>query len=97
MSDVELRWFRAEDGGRKTPPSAGRYFAVARFAEDVIWQNNAWSVVFDLNEPVLKDGDFISRGRVNFLVDAAPKERLLTCSSFDIYEGPKKVATVLRV
>ncbi|WP_221622558.1 MULTISPECIES: hypothetical protein [unclassified Burkholderia] len=87
-------WISEAKGGRKKPPSAGRYYSVSRFPEDVDWQNNAWSVVFDLFDPCQSNGEVVSFGEVDFLVNNAPKERVLNHKIFDIYEGPKKVAEV---
>lgn len=36
----------------------------------------------------------MSPGEVDFLVDNAPKERMINHKTFDIYEGSKKVAEV---
>ncbi|WP_269507177.1 hypothetical protein [Burkholderia sp. IMCC1007] len=73
---------------------AGKYYSVSRFPDDVNWQNNAWSVVFDLGDPFEVDGGMVNFGGVDFLVDNAPKERMINNKIFDIYEGPKKVAEV---
>ncbi|CAM3709101.1 MULTISPECIES: hypothetical protein [Yersinia] len=94
MHNVKVEWLSFDEGGRETVPPKGKYFSVARFAEDINWQNNAWSVVFELESPIYENGKDISLGRVAFLVDSAPQERMLNHSSFDIYEGPKKVANV---
>ncbi|QNQ20248.1 hypothetical protein HF650_10990 [Kosakonia sp. SMBL-WEM22] len=97
MYQVKVEWISARDGGRKAPPPAGRYFAVSRFPEDKEWQNNAWSVVFELTAtlmPADKNDSFVSEGSVRFLVENAPHERMKKSSCFDIYEGPKKVAKV---
>ncbi len=91
---VKIEWLTFEEGGRKTIPSKGKYFSVARFPDDINWQNNAWGVVFELKSPVHERGKSISSGVVSFLVDNAPQERMLNHFSFEIYEGPKKVADV---
>ncbi|CNB75174.1 hypothetical protein [Yersinia pseudotuberculosis] len=94
MHHVKVEWLTYEECGRKTIPSKGKYFSVARFPEDINWQNNAWSVVFELESPTHERGKSISSGTVSFLVDNAPQERMPNHFSFDIYEGPKKVANV---
>ncbi|AMG66112.1 MULTISPECIES: hypothetical protein [Providencia] len=94
MHLVKIKWVQKKDGGRSMPPSVGRYYAVSRFPEDINWQNNAWSVIFDIHSTKLENDEFISEGGVDFLMDNAPKERMEKHSTFDIYEGPKKVATV---
>lgn len=97
MYQVIVEWISAQNGGRKNPPPAGRYFAVSRFPEDIHWQNNAWSVVFEFESTKKKDNqsnEYISEGTVRFLVEDAPHERMEINKYFDIYEGPKKVAKV---
>ena len=91
---VKIEWLSEQDGGRKQPPPAGSYFAVSRFAEDIDWQNNAWSVVFDIYSTEKENSGYISKGSVRFLIDNAPQARMEENKSFDIYEGPKKVARV---
>ncbi|QXO74118.1 MULTISPECIES: hypothetical protein [Morganella] len=94
MFPVKIKWIPFDEGGRKTIPPEGKYYSVARFSEDIKWQNNAWSVVFDL-EKQKKEGDrIVSFGTVNFLMETAPKDRMEKNDQFEIYEGPKKVANV---
>lgn len=95
MHSVRVVWLSKEDGGRKRPPMAGKYYSVSRFPEDVDWQNNAWSVVFDLEDPCQDDVGMVSLGRVGFLVKGAPEDRMTSNKLFYIYEGPKKVAEVI--
>lgn len=95
MHLVKVEWCSVEDGGRKTIPSKGRYFSVAKFHEDILSQNNTWSVVFELESSCLESGKVISMGVVDFLMDTAPQEKMKENKSFEIYEGPKKVATVI--
>ncbi|MDF7375267.1 hypothetical protein [Proteus mirabilis] len=91
---VKIKWVQKKDGGRTRPPGVGRYYAVSRFPEDITWQNNAWSVVFDIHSTKSENNEFISEASVDFLMDNTPKERMEQHRTFDIYEGPKKVATV---
>lgn len=95
MHSVRVVWLSKEEGGRKQPPIAGKYYSVSRFPEDVDWQNNAWSVVFELEDPFRDDVGMVSLGRVDFLVRGAPGERMISNKSFYIYEGHKKVAQVI--
>ncbi|CNC70083.1 hypothetical protein [Yersinia similis] len=94
MYPVKIEWLPLDKGGRKSVPLGGKYYAVARFPEDVIWQNNAWSVVFELDKQEVEGEIIISYGTVDFLMDTAPKERMEKNCQFEIYEGPKKVASV---
>ncbi|QCT21072.1 hypothetical protein FEM41_16180 [Jejubacter calystegiae] len=95
MVHVKIVWVSFQEGGRKSVPPEGRYFSVARFPDDINWQNNAWSVVFELEAPEESIDETVSYGTVKFLVDNAPTEKMAEFSSFDIYEGPKKVAQVI--
>lgn len=97
MYSVKIEWVPVEGGGRKSIPSEGKYYSVARFPEDIDWQNNAWSVVFKLKNPGKKEGKIISFGLVDFLMDTAPKARMEKHDRFEIYEGPKKVADVFLI
>lgn len=94
MHKVKIKWIDQKDGGRKSPPSLGKYFSVARFPEDTQWQNNAWSVVFILESLEENSNGCYSIGLVDFIMENAPKERLYIHDKFDIYEGPKMVANV---
>ncbi|EGT0638489.1 hypothetical protein JAF85_004833 [Citrobacter werkmanii] len=98
MHKVRVEWLSENEGGRKSAPPIGRYYSVSRFLEeDIFWQNNAWSVVFELEKPIMENGKFISEGYVQFLFDTAPQERMVKYNKFEIYEGPKKVADVFLI
>jgi hypothetical protein len=94
MYPVKIEWLPPDKRGRKSIPIEGNYFCVSRFPEDEVWQNNAWSVVFELNKQKAEGGIIVSYGIVDFLMDTAPKERMEKYGHFEIYEGPKKVADV---
>lgn len=97
MHLVKIEWVGADKGGRKSIPSEGKYYSVAKFPEYTVWQNNAWSVVFELEKKQLEGESIISFGAVDFLMDTAPKERMEKYRQFEIYEGPKKVADVFLI
>ncbi|WP_387465514.1 hypothetical protein [Photorhabdus sp. RM323S] len=45
---VKIKWLSEQNGGRKNPPPARRYFAVSRFSEDIKYrkkekQENSWN------------------------------------------------------
>ncbi|WP_456310864.1 hypothetical protein [Serratia proteamaculans] len=94
MYPVRIEWLPSDKGGRKSVPLEGKYYSVSRFPEDETWQNNAWSVVFELNKQKAEGGIIVSYGTVDFLMHTAPKERMEKHDHFEIYEGPKKVADV---
>ncbi|HIE0647253.1 TPA: hypothetical protein ACXJNB_000302 [Serratia marcescens] len=97
MNLVKVDWIPEHMGGRKAVPPAGKYYAVSRFPEDKEWQNNAWSVVFELEESKSENGKTFSLGTVDFLMESAPKEHMVQHVKFEIYEGPKKVADVFLI
>lgn len=94
MKTVKVKWFSPAEGGRKTAPPVGRYFSVARFSDDDVWQNSAWSVILELSPHEDVDGCKISDGSLDFMMDNAPEEKFEEHDSFEIYEGPHKVAVV---
>ncbi|QZN97397.1 hypothetical protein [Symbiopectobacterium purcellii] len=94
MVNVNVKWLSPDEGGRQTPPPGGRYLSIARFPDDTTWQNNAWSVIFDLSPPKSINGYKVSAGTVEFMMDNAPKEQLNNHDAFEIYEGPHKVGVV---
>ncbi|MEO6435554.1 MAG: hypothetical protein ABIP55_07300 [Tepidisphaeraceae bacterium] len=88
-----VSWVPAAKGGRKRAPAGPMYSTVARFADDLNWPAEAWSLV------VRKIRDY-GGGRfwfakVEFLVDDAPHGLLKPGARFDLYEGRKFVATGL--
>lgn len=94
MNRVKIVWLPESKGGRKTIPPAGKYYAVSRFKEDKEWPNNAWSVVFEIDECEIKNNEICSLGTVRFLMDTAPESRLESQNKFEIYEVLQKVAYV---
>lgn len=94
MHLAKIEWCSVEDGGRKVIPSKGRYFSVAKFSEDIHSKYETWSVVFELDSLCQESGKLISTGNVDFLMDTAPQEKMRKNNTFEIYEGPKKVAKV---
>ncbi|KAA8993527.1 hypothetical protein FJU30_26640 [Affinibrenneria salicis] len=94
MATVKVKWLNPNEGGRKNPPPTGRYYSVARFPDDKTWQNNAWSVIFELSPPQDVDDHKLSSGSVSFMMENAPMEKMSDYDSFEIYEGPHKVGIV---
>ena len=91
---VRVNWLLPEDGGRSALPTGHRYVTVSRFPEDgPEWPDGAWSVEVVFDRPPSEQGN-PSVGTASFLVDAAPQKRLRPGSTFELYEGLKKVATV---
>ena len=64
MYRVKVVWLTENEGGRRSAPPIGRYYPVSRFPEEKTdWQNNAWSVVFELEKPNVTDGRIVSMGK----------------------------------
>jgi hypothetical protein len=85
---ARVRWLAPHAGGRAQPPSGPEYVAVARFDDPAgDWSSAAWSVV-------LRFLGSVEDAEVRFLVSEAPAELLRPGVSFEIYEGPRKVADV---
>jgi hypothetical protein len=86
--------WRPSPQGRRALPSGEVYSTVARFEEDGgNWQQGAWSVVLEFSPAPSIQGN-PSTGRVRFLSENAPAERLRSGRSFLLYEGEREVATV---
>jgi len=90
MFAITVKWVSHQDGGRRSPPPCGTYYATTRFPSDA----NAWSVVFELAAPVADLDDPVSSGYVRFLMENVPVDRLYQGNSFEVYEGPYKVGEV---
>ena len=98
MYRAKVVWLTEKEGGRRSAPPIGRYYSVSRFPEEQTdWQNNAWSVVFELEKPNVTDGCIVSMGGVQFLFDTASEEWMTKYEGFEIYEVPRKVADVFLV
>lgn len=91
---AEVHWLSPADGGRSALPAAVRYSTVSRFIEDEDWPDgDVWSVFIEFDRPP-SDENNPSPGWVEFLSPEAPHGRLRPGRSFDLYEGPRRVASV---
>jgi hypothetical protein len=91
---ARVTWVSPEEGGRQRLPETNRYVTVSKFAEDGPgWPDGAWSVVVDFPQPPSVQGN-PSSGVASFLMDTAPKSRLVPGARFELYEGLRRVATV---
>lgn len=88
-----VSWIPARKGGRSAPPQGPTFRAVAHFAEDVTWPDEAWSLAIECREK-LHDGA-IWLGSIQWVVPAAPQSVLKPDARFELYEGRKLVATGL--
>lgn len=94
--DARIYWSRPEVRGSAHLPPTLRYVALSRFPEDSPdWPDGSWSVevLFDVPPPE-QDHDAVSQGRVRFLMEDGPHERLHPGAHFSLYEGLQKVADV---
>jgi len=87
MLAITIKWVSHQDGGRRSSPPGGTWYATPRFPSDA----NVWSLVFELAAAVETGDGPVSSGHVRFLMDNAPVERLRLCTSFAVYKGPHRV------
>lgn len=88
MVKTQIHWIPLAEGGRKNIPAGSQYAPVAKFEE----LSEVWSVV--LNFEGAPDSEGNSCADLRFLVEEnAPKQVLYLGSRFELYEGPKRVAT----
>lgn len=92
MFAITVKWVSHQDGGRRSPPPGGTWYATTRFPFD----SHVWSLVLELAAPVRSMDGAVSSGHVRFLMDNAPVETLRLCTSFGVYEGPHKVGEAIR-
>lgn len=94
--DVRVYWRSPEERGKRALPPTLRYVGLSRFPEDSdAWPDEAWSVELRFDQPPPEQPTGTpSYGRVRFLVDDAPRERLHSGARFELYEGPTCVADV---
>jgi hypothetical protein len=93
---AKVWWASASERGQKALPPTLRYVALSRFPEDgKQWPDGAWSVEVTFDEPPPEQGSSdVSSGKVKFLFETAPLERMYPGARFSLYEGPHKVAEV---
>jgi len=96
MHSALIHWLSPAERGRVDLPPTLRYVGISRFSEDDNgWPDGAWSVELRFDQPPPEqESSEVSRGRVRFLVDEAPTERLHAGVRFGLYEGLQKVADI---
>ena len=72
-------------------PTGFQYVTIAKFDEN--WLNEAWSIVLEFEKPPNIQGN-PSIGYARFLMPNAPKNKLTSGSSFELYEGNSLAAKV---
>jgi hypothetical protein len=88
---AHVRWLRAEEGGRASPPAGPTYSTVARFAQFAArWPEEAWSVVLTLQAPPDAAGRMTVG--IRMLSEAAAAWLLSPGSVFELVEGRRCVA-----
>jgi len=88
--DVNVKWCGAK---ALNLPQSNQYVTVAKFNEDLTWQNEAWSIILEFKVTPKEQGN-PSNGSARFLMQNAPSERLRVGAEFDLYEGDSLVAKV---
>lgn len=93
---ARVRWLSERERGKASLPPTLRYVALSRFDDDgAAWPDGAWSVELTFEEPPPEQGAAdVSEGKVRFLFDTAPQDRLHPGTRFWLYEGPTRVAEV---
>ena len=89
---ARIRWIRADEGGRPSPPPGPTYSTVARFEgqTEETWLKEAWSLILELEgQP---DQKFSQLANVRFLSEEGPVDWLAPGKIFALYEGFRKVA-----
>ena len=88
--NVKVRWH-----GKKSfnLPAGKKYITVAKFSEDLDWENGAWSIVLEFKTAPKEQGNPCN-GSAHFLMPNAPWERLKIGNKFELYEGDSLVASV---
>src|SRR5688572_9664033 len=93
MREARIRWLKAENGGRPSPPPGPEYSTVARFERLADrWPQEAWSIVLTITEPADDSGVMVAGIRM-LAEEDAPRDLLSTGSRFDLLEGRKCVAS----
>ena len=81
-----------DEGGRKVPPTGDEppvYWAVVKLIGNP--QPNSWSL--NVRKLVAENGGYHWNAEICFRVDEAPHHLLTKGTYFELFEGPKKVAT----
>jgi hypothetical protein len=95
MMKAKIHWKTKAEGGRSALPlgtGSPPYATMVRFTgSNEPWPpENAWSLVV---EKVEEPEPFVWLANVHFLVPEAPHESLSKGRTFELYEGPKCVAS----
>ena len=87
----QIEWLDFSEGGRKVIPEEGaRYGPLIELDDYELESESRWSVVF-----VCPNFDKTNKIIFSFLVDDAPDYKIEIGHSYGLYEGKKKVATVV--
>jgi hypothetical protein len=91
---VIIQWDR--DKLRNLPIAGRRYTTMAKFPDKQANDNSAWSIILHFPENVVRSEEKMM-GEAEFLVDEAPWHWLVPGTTFEMYEGFQKTATVVTV
>lgn len=89
--EAMISWVPREKGGRREPPVGPTYMTVAHFEGDTTWPREAWTLVVKPRK-LLRGGHYMVAD-VAFLADQAPSHLLRRGNRFQLFEGPRLVAT----
>lgn len=87
----QIEWLDFSEGGRKVIPEEGaRYGPLIELDDYELESESRWSVVF-----VCPNFDKTNKIIFSFLSDSAPENRIEIGHRYYLYEGRKKVATII--
>lgn len=85
---AKIKWISLEDGGRKKiPPEGTRYCPIIKIDNQSVYED--WSIDFTCPNWTLYD-----TVKFCFLIEDAPVGMIRVGSSYNLYEGKKKVAVI---
>lgn len=96
LHNAIVRWCSPAKRGKRQLPPTLLYRGLSRFSDAFSGDSeDAWSVELRFDVPPPEQPDLNSSlGRIRFLVDDAPHERLRPGVTFELFEGPFHVADV---
>lgn len=87
MVEARIEWIKYENGGRKViPPEGEKIYPMIMLENEGLIPWSFWLK----NKTFL--GNFTTLAEMDFLLENAPHDRLISGKEFSLYEGKKKIA-----
>lgn len=84
---ADIHWLTEAEGGRIIPPyGAPKYAPIIGLPKDV---EGTWSIIFEVPESPENNEIMFC-----FLADKGPRDAIVVGESYDLFEGPHKVASI---